>query len=147
MPKVKLNGREVVIPDSVTLDTKIRELGNIDPARNLIRRTREGNFLVPKGSHVTGSDGDRFVDAPARTKGAKRVRLNGRDVFIPNSANTAEEILRAGESDPAKNLLRVNANGNFLVPKGRPVTINEGEVFIDAPVRAKGADVSDAESY
>ncbi len=146
MPKVKLNGREVVIPDSVTVDTKIRELGQIDPARNLIRRTREGNFLIPKGSRVTVSDGDRFDDTPARTKGAKRIKINGRDVFIPDSANTVDEILRAGEIDRAKNLLRVNANGNYLVPKGRPVTVNEGEVFIDAPIRAKGADLRSAET-
>jgi hypothetical protein len=140
--EIKINGRTVLVPDSVTLESDIRRLGNIDPARNMIRRTREGNFLVPRGSSVPINEGEHFVDVPSRVKGAseaKRIKINGRDVFIPDSANTTEEILRAGKIDSGKNLLRVNANGNFIVPKGRPVTINDGEVFIDAPARVKGA--------
>jgi hypothetical protein len=68
-----------------------------------------------------------------------KAKINGRDVHIPDSVTTAEDILRKGDIDPLKNLLRVNASGNFLVPKGRPVTVNDGEVFIDAPPRVKGA--------
>ena len=69
---------------------------------------------------------------------SKTIRLNGRDVYIPDSVITAEKILAAAEINPHKNLIRVNADGNFLVPKGRPVTIDEGSVFIDAPPRIKG---------
>ena len=70
MPRVKINGREVLIPDSVT-DTKIREEGNVRPGRTLIRRTKEGNHLIPKGSRVVPREGDVFIDAPARTKGLR----------------------------------------------------------------------------
>ena len=69
---------------------------------------------------------------------SKKIRLNGRDVHIPDSVITAEKILAAGEIDQRKNLIRVAADGNFLVPKGRPVRIDEGSVFIDAPPRIKG---------
>ena len=68
----------------------------------------------------------------------KKIKLNGRDVYIPDSVTTAEEILRAGQINPAKNLVIVNPDGNFLVPRGRPVTIDEGSVFIDTPPRIKG---------
>jgi hypothetical protein len=70
MPKVMINRREVYIPDSTTTVDEIRQAGNIGPLRNLILRTREGNFLVPKGSPVIVHEGDRFIDAPARVKGA-----------------------------------------------------------------------------
>ena len=69
---------------------------------------------------------------------AKKIKINGRDVLIPDSVITADKILAAGEINPRKNLIRVTADGNFLVPKGRPVTIDEGSVFIDAPPRIKG---------
>jgi hypothetical protein len=74
MPKVKINGREVHIPDSVRLDSELRELGGIAPGRNLIRRTKQGNFLVPPGSNVVLNDDEHFIDAPARVKGAARIR-------------------------------------------------------------------------
>src|SRR5215467_16157864 len=69
MPMVKINGREVYIPDSTTTVDEIRQAGNIGQQRNLIMRTREGNYLVPKGSPVNVNEGDQFIDAPARIKG------------------------------------------------------------------------------
>jgi hypothetical protein len=69
---------------------------------------------------------------------SKTIRLNGRDVHIPDSVVTAEKILAAAEINPRKNLIRVAPEGNFLVPKGRPVSFDEGSVFIDAPPRIKG---------
>jgi hypothetical protein len=65
-----INGRRTALPDAVTTDEQIRRIGGIDPARNLMRRTREGNYLVPRGSRVQVDDGDVFLDAPARIKGA-----------------------------------------------------------------------------
>ena len=68
MAQAIINGRRVVLPDAVS-DGDVRRAGNIDPKRNLIRRTREGNFMVPHGSQLQVSDGDVFLDAPARVKG------------------------------------------------------------------------------
>lgn len=64
-----INGRRTVLPDTVTTDQEIRRLGGVHDERNLVRRTREGNFLVPRGSRVPVNDGDVFLDAPARVKG------------------------------------------------------------------------------
>ncbi len=69
MPIAIINGRRVHLPDSVTTDEEIRRSANINSQRNLIRQTREGNYLVLKGSMVTVSEGDVFRDAPARIKG------------------------------------------------------------------------------
>jgi hypothetical protein len=69
MAQAVINGRHVVLPDTVT-DGDVRRAGGIDGKRNLMRRTREGNFLVGRGSQMQVSDGDVFVDAPARVKGA-----------------------------------------------------------------------------
>lgn len=68
MAMAKINGRNVMLPDAVS-DSDIRRAGNIDPKRNLMRRAREGNFLVPRGGQVQVNDGDVFLDAPARIKG------------------------------------------------------------------------------
>lgn len=67
-----INGRRTELPDSQTTEAEIRRVGNIDAKRNLIRRTREGNYMVPRGSSVRVNDGDVFVDAPARVKGRTR---------------------------------------------------------------------------
>lgn len=68
MPFAIINGRRVDLPGSTTAQ-RIREVGGIAPGRNLIRRTREGNFLVRPGQIIDIEEGDRFVDAPARVKG------------------------------------------------------------------------------
>jgi hypothetical protein len=68
MPTAIINGRRVELPDSAS-DSDIRRAGRIGPQRNLLRRSREGNFLVSRGARVDVSDGDVFVDAPARVKG------------------------------------------------------------------------------
>jgi len=69
MPTAIINGRRVDLPDSTT-DKEIRKVAEIDPQRTLILRTREGNYLVPKGSRVSVNEGDAFIDAPARIKGS-----------------------------------------------------------------------------
>jgi hypothetical protein len=71
MATAMINGRRTEIPDAVTTDAEIRRIGGIDARRNLIRRTREGNYLVARGSSVRVNDGDVFMDAPARVKGAR----------------------------------------------------------------------------
>jgi hypothetical protein len=68
-----INGRKVDLPNSTT-DQKIRELGDIGHGRTLLRRNREGNWLVPVGTTVQVDDGDRFIDAPARVKGGEQRR-------------------------------------------------------------------------
>ena len=69
---------------------------------------------------------------------AKKIRLNGRDVYIPDSVVTAEQILADAHINPNNNLVHVRPDGNFLIPKNRPVDINEGSAFIDLPPRVKG---------
>jgi hypothetical protein len=68
MAEAIINGRRVSLPDTTT-ERSIREAGGIAQGRTLIRRTREGNMVVPAGSAVRVADGDVFLDAPARVKG------------------------------------------------------------------------------
>lgn len=68
--EVIVNGRRMRVPEIVP-EGDIRRMGGIDGKRNLMRRTREGNFLVRPGSSVPVNDGDVFVDAPARVKGSE----------------------------------------------------------------------------
>lgn len=68
MPTAKINGRTVHLPDSV-MEPELRRVAGIDPQRTLIRRTREGNYVVQKGADVEVDEGDVFLDAPARVKG------------------------------------------------------------------------------
>jgi hypothetical protein len=73
MPYAIINRRKVLLPSSTTSE-RIREVGGIAPGRNLVRRTREGNYLVPLGAEVEVDEGDRFIDAPARVKGRRNWR-------------------------------------------------------------------------
>jgi hypothetical protein len=68
MPTVKINGRVVEVPRS-TDGYALREAGGVAIDRSLIRRTREGNYLVPGESTIDIEEGDTFIDAPARIKG------------------------------------------------------------------------------
>ena len=68
MPRAIVNGREADIPSPVS-DSVIRQVGNIDSGRTLIRRHGSDGYVVPSGSVVDVNDGDMFVDAPARIKG------------------------------------------------------------------------------
>jgi hypothetical protein len=70
MPQAKINGRTVFLPDS-TSSEEIRRIAHIEPGRKLIQRTREGNYLVPVGRPIEIHEGDAFLDAPARVKGAR----------------------------------------------------------------------------
>lgn len=70
MASAVINGRRVILPDSVS-DGDIRRAGSIDEKRNLMRRTKEGNFIIPRGSRVPVNEGDVFIDAPARVKGGR----------------------------------------------------------------------------
>ena len=63
-----INGRRVSVPANTT-DEAIRKAGNIDDGRSLIRRTREGNYVVKHGSSVQVKDGEVFTDSPRRVKG------------------------------------------------------------------------------
>ena len=70
MASAVINGRRVILPDSAS-DGDIRRVGNIDEKRNLMKRTKEGNFLIARGSKVPVNEGDVFIDAPARVKGER----------------------------------------------------------------------------
>jgi hypothetical protein len=64
-----INGRRVQIP-SVAEAEDIRQAGGISEGRTVIRRSREGNYVVRPGEKVNVKDGDVFVDAPPRVKGS-----------------------------------------------------------------------------
>jgi len=63
-----INGRRVQVPPVATVED-IRKAGGIADGRTVIRRNREGNFVVRPGEEVAVQDGDVFVDAPPRIKG------------------------------------------------------------------------------
>jgi hypothetical protein len=63
-----INGRRVQVPPVADVE-QLRKAGGIDKGRTMIRRTREGNFVVRPGEEVAVGDGDVFVDAPPRVKG------------------------------------------------------------------------------
>jgi len=62
------NGRRVQVPPVAKVED-IRQAGGIAEGRTVIRRTREGNFVVRPGEEVAIQDGDAFADAPPRIKG------------------------------------------------------------------------------
>jgi len=64
-------------------------------------------------------------------------RINGRDVNLPDAVSDAD-IRRAGNIDPRRNLLHRRREGNFMVPRGGRMQINDGDFFLDAPARIKG---------
>ena len=68
MPTAIINGRRVQVPDVATVED-IRRAGEISSGRNILRRTREGNYAVRPEERVAVEDGDVFVDAPPRIKG------------------------------------------------------------------------------
>ena len=63
-----INGRRVQVPPVAKVED-IRKAGGIADGRNVLRRTREGNFVVRPDEEVAVEDGDVFVDAPPRIKG------------------------------------------------------------------------------
>ena len=63
-----INGRRVQVPPVAKVE-EIRQAGGIAEGRTLMRRTREGNFVVRPGEEVAVQDGDVFTDAPPRIKG------------------------------------------------------------------------------
>jgi hypothetical protein len=63
-----INGRRVQVPSVATVED-IRKAGGIDNGRSVIRRTREGNYVVRPNEQVNVDNGDVFVDAPPRIKG------------------------------------------------------------------------------
>ena len=68
MASAIINGRRVQVPPVAKVED-IRRAGGIADGRTVIRRTREGNFVVRPGEDVNVRDGDTFVDAPPRVKG------------------------------------------------------------------------------
>jgi hypothetical protein len=69
MTRVRINDRWVDVPTSVS-EQDLRRAGNISMSRTFLHRQRDGHRLVPRGAVLTVSDGDTFLDAPARVKGA-----------------------------------------------------------------------------
>lgn len=69
MPHVMLNKRRVFVPNSLN-EVEFRQLGAIDTQRNLVQRTKEGNYLVPRGTVIDMHEDDTFFDAPTRVKGS-----------------------------------------------------------------------------
>ena len=67
--RISVRDQWVDCDDDLIADAELRKLTAIPAARNLVRRTREGAFLVPRGSMVRILEGDTFDDAPARIKG------------------------------------------------------------------------------
>jgi hypothetical protein len=63
-----VNGRRVQVPPVAKVED-IRKAGGIAEGRTVIRRNREGNYVVRPGEEVAVQDGDVFVDAPPRIKG------------------------------------------------------------------------------
>lgn len=63
-----INGRRVQVPPVATVED-IRKAGGIKEGRSILRRTREGNFVVRPDEEVSVDEGDVFVDAPPRIKG------------------------------------------------------------------------------
>lgn len=68
MTSVVINGRRTRIPSNPTA-SDIRRAAGIRDDRILMRRAREGNFVVPPRTRLAVSSGDTFVDAPRRIKG------------------------------------------------------------------------------
>ena len=64
-----INGRRVQVPPVAKIED-LRKAGDIAQGRSVIRRTREGSFVVRPDQEVAVEDGDVFVDAPPRVKGA-----------------------------------------------------------------------------
>jgi hypothetical protein len=65
-----INGRRVQVPPVAKVE-EIRQAGGIADGRSVIRRTREGNFVVRPGEEIAVQDGDVFTDAPPRIKGRR----------------------------------------------------------------------------
>ena len=80
-----INGRRVQIPPVASVED-IRKAGGIAEGRNIIRRNREGNFVVRPGEEVAVNEGDAFVDAPPRVKGLVSHSL----ARLPRSSATSE---------------------------------------------------------
>ena len=63
--------------------------------------------------------------------------INGRRVQIPETASDTE-IRQAGGLKAGRTLIKRERSGNFLIPRGSRVNVNDGDVFVDAPSRIKG---------
>jgi hypothetical protein len=68
MRTVVINGRQMQIPAAADAED-IRRAGGISEGRTIIRRTREGSFVVRPGEQIAVQDDEHFADAPARIKG------------------------------------------------------------------------------
>ena len=65
------------------------------------------------------------------------VTINGHRTQVPDTA-TDEEIRNIGGIGPGRNFIKREKTGNFVIPRGSRLKVNDGDVFIDAPTRAKG---------
>ena len=63
MAAVKINGRTVHLPET-TSEGEIRQAGGIRDGRNISKKEKTGNFMIPRGSKVHVKDGDIFNNSP-----------------------------------------------------------------------------------
>jgi len=63
--------------------------------------------------------------------------INGRRVQIPDTVSD-EEIRRVGRIKPGRTLIKRDRFGNYVLPRGSKVNVNDGDTFVDAPARIKG---------
>lgn len=63
--------------------------------------------------------------------------INGRRVQVPPVAKV-EDLRQAGGIADGRSVIHRTREGNFVVRPGEEVTVQEGDVFIDAPPRVKG---------
>jgi hypothetical protein len=69
MPMCIVNGRRMEYSSTATPE-EIASVAGIRPGRRIIKQTRGANYPMKPGERVTLQDGDKFVDAPPRVKGA-----------------------------------------------------------------------------
>jgi len=62
--RVMINGREILMSGHVARPEDLKESAGIDPSRNLLRQTPDGNELLTEGQELRLADGDYFSDAP-----------------------------------------------------------------------------------
>ncbi len=63
--------------------------------------------------------------------------INGRRVQVPDTLSD-EELRQSGGIKPGRTLVRREKSGNFVIPRGSRVNVNDGDVFVDSPSRIKG---------
>jgi len=63
--------------------------------------------------------------------------VNGKRVRIP-SPTTDDQIRQVGGIPRGRTLIRQDETGNYVIPPGTRVDVDDDDVFVDAPSRTKG---------